>query len=323
MVNDEPGGQSEEATVFAPASMGNVAVGYDVLGSALSGLGDHVTVRRLDDPVVRIESITGRVTDLPTEPADNTATAALMSLRDESAVGGGFEVSIEKGIPLGSGLGGSAASAVGAVAAAAALLPQSWSELDLLPHALAGEAVASGDLHPDNVAPCLFGGLVLTREMDPPDVVSIPAPSRVRCVLVRPHRVLPTREARACLPETVSLSDSVRQTAHLGAFVAGCYRDDLALVGRALRDVIVEPHRADLVPGFSDVQDAAMEAGALGCSLSGAGPTLFAWCDGKGDATTVRNAMTAAFAQHDMSTEAWISDIPSQGARVVESSAAE
>jgi homoserine kinase len=311
-----------EVTVFAPASMGNVAVGYDLLGSALDGLGDRVTVRRLEEPVVRIGAIKGRVTDLPTEPSDNTATVALNSLREAADVAGGFEVSIEKGIPLGSGLGGSAASAVGAVVAGAALLSGPWSEDELLPHALAGEAVASGDLHPDNVAPCLFGGLVLTRAMDPPDVVPIPVPSDIRCVLVHPDRVIPTREARACLPDTIPLSDSVRQTAHLGAFVAGCYRNDLALVGRALRDLIVEPHRAALVPGFSDVQDAAMEAGALGCSLSGAGPTLFAWCEGSAEAKAVRDAMVDVFGQHDVSPEAWISPIPSEGARVVTSASA-
>jgi len=306
-----------EVTAFAPASMGNVAVGYDLLGSALDGLGDRVTVRRLNEPLVRIGTITGRVTDLPTEPADNTATVALSSLRDASDADDGFEVSLEKGIPLGSGLGGSAASAVGAVVAGAELLPGTWSKEELLPHALAGEAVASGDLHPDNVAPCLFGGLVLTREMDPPDVVPIPVPARIRCVLVRPDRVMPTREARACLPETIPLADSVRQTAHLGAFVAGCYRDDLDLIGRALRDLIVEPHRAALVPGFPDVQDAAMAAGALGCSLSGAGPTVFAWCDGPADAAQIRDAMVEAFDRHDIPTEAWISTIPTEGARIV------
>ena len=312
-----------EATVFAPASMGNVAVGYDVLGSAVGGLGDRVTVRRLEEPVVRVGSITGCVTDLPTTPADNTATKALLDLRETRDVDGGFEVSLEKGIPLGSGLGGSAASAVGAVVAAAALLPGQWTEDELLPHALAGEAVASGDIHPDNVAPCLYGGLVLTREVDPPDVVPIPIPDSIRCVLVHPDRVLNTRDARACLPDQIPLSASVRQTAHLGAFVAGCYRDDLALVGRALRDLIVEPHRASLVPGFSDVQAAALEAGALGCSLSGAGPTLFAWCDGEGDAAVVRDAMTEAFARHDVPTEAWIAAIPEQGARRVAPTPAE
>jgi len=309
-----------EVTVFAPASMGNVAVGYDVLGSALDGLGDRVTVRRLDTPVVRIGTITGRVTDLPTDPTENTATVALSSLRDATDIGGGFEVSIEKGIPLGSGLGGSAASAVGAVVAGADLLPGTWSKEELLPHALAGEAVASGDLHPDNVAPCLYGGLVLTREMDPPDVVPIPVPAGVHCVLVHPDRVMPTREARACLPDSIPLADSVRQTAHLGAFVAGCYRNDFDLIGRALRDLIVEPHRAALVPGFADVQEAAMTAGALGCSLSGAGPTLFAWCDGPSDAAQIRDAMVEAFTRHDVPVEAWISTVPSEGARVVDSS---
>lgn len=307
-----------EVTVFAPASMGNVAVGYDLLGSALNCVGDYVTVRRIEEPVVRIGEITGRVTDLPTTPTENTATVALIDLREAHGLDAGFEVSLEKGIPLGSGLGGSAASAVGAVVAVARLLPGRWTADDLLPHALAGEAVASGDVHPDNVAPCLYGGLVLTREIDPPDVVSIPIPDRVRCVLVHPDRVINTRDARACLPASVPLADSVRQTAHLGAFVAGCYRNDLALVGRALRDFIVEPHRAGLVPGFEDVQGAAMEAGALGCSLSGAGPTLFAWCDGDRDAAAVRDAMTAAFDRHDVPTESWISTIPEEGARVVE-----
>lgn len=318
MENREYENGSHETTAFAPASMGNVAVGYDVLGSALGQMGDRVTVRRLSEPVVRIGSITGRVSDLPTDPYENTATAALLSLQEACARSVGFEVSIEKGIPLGSGLGGSAASAVGAVVAAAAGLPGEWTKEDLLPHALAGEAVASGDLHPDNVAPCLFGGLVLTREMDPPDVVSIPVPSAIRCVLVRPEQIVPTREARACLPASVPLSDFVRQTAHLGAFIAGCYRDDLALIGRALRDLIVEPHRAALVPGFRDVQDAAMEAGALGCSLSGAGPTVFAWCAGDGDAETVRDTMVDTFVDHDVSVDAWISTIPQNGARVVE-----
>lgn len=319
MIDETPGEQSNGVTVFAPASMGNVAVGYDVLGSALEGLGDRVTVQRLDDPIIRMGTVTGRATDLPVDPEENTATAALLSLRDAAGLEGGFEVSIEKGIPLGSGLGGSAASAVGAVVAAAALLPGSWSGTDLLPHALAGEAVASGERHPDNVAPCLLGGLVLTREMDPPDVVSIPVPSGIRCVLVRPDRIVPTREARGCLPETIPLSAATRQSAHLGAFVAGCYREDIALIGRALRDLLVEPHRAALVPGFSDVQSAAMEAGALGCSLAGAGPTMFAWCEGPADAEVVRDAMTIAFEQHDVPTEAWISSIPQEGARIVDS----
>lgn len=311
----------DEVTVFAPASVGNVAVGYDVLGCAVDGVGDWVTVRRVEDPTVRVGSITGKAPDLPTNPAENTATAAILALRRAAGLEVGFEVSIEKGIPLGSGLGGSAASAVGGVVAAATLLSDTWAREALLPYALAGEAVASGAKHPDNVAPCLLGGLVLTREIEPPDTVSIPVPSRIRCVLVSPNHVVTTREARACLPEMLPLSEATRQMAHLGAFVAGCYRNDYALLGRALRDLIVEPHRAKLVPGFADVQAAALEAGALGCSLSGAGPTLFAWCEGDEDAETVKDAMVTAFADHDVAAEAWISGIPTRGARVVESGA--
>lgn len=308
----------DEVTVFAPASMGNVAVGYDILGSALNCVGDRVTVRRLEEPVVRVDRITGRVPNLPTAPADNTATKALLDLQAVHDLDFGFGVAIDKGIPLGSGLGGSAASAVGAVVAAAQLIPGAWTLNDLLPHALIGEEVASGAIHPDNVAPCLYGGLVLTREVDPPDVIPIPVPNRIRCVLVRPDQVVATRDARACLPEELFLSQSVRQTAHMGAFVAGCYRNDVELIGRSLRDLIVEPHRAAMVPGFDDVQAAAMNTGALGCSLSGAGPTLFAWCDGPSTAGAVREAMVAAFAEHDVPAETWTSRIPEQGARVVE-----
>lgn len=308
----------DAATAYAPASIGNVGVGYDTLGCALEGVaGDRVTVRRLDEPVVRVGSMTGLNAEaLPTAAADNTATKALQSLRGANDHAPGFEVSIDKGIPLSSGMGGSAASAVGAVVAANALLDDPLSNDALLLHALQGEAVASGSIHADNVAPCLYGGLVLTREVDPPDVVPIPAPQDVRCVLVHPHLTIKTREARACVPDALPTSNVTRQTAHLGAFIAACYRDDVALLGRALRDFLVEPHRAALVPGFADVQSAAMDAGALGCTLAGAGPSLFAWTRTH-DAPSVRDAMTAAFAAHDVATDAWISPIDAPGAALV------
>jgi len=311
-------GPPDAVTVFAPASMGNVAVGFDVLGAAIDGLGDYVTVRRLEAPTVRIDSITGGTGELPTAPAENTATAAVIDLRDTLGIADGFSVSIDKGIPSKAGLGSSAASAVGAVVAAAALLPNALECDALLSHALAGEAVASGDVHPDNVVPCLHGGLALTQSIDPPDVVSIPVPAALRCVLVRPDGAIATKDARACLPETISVSDATQQMAHLGAFVSGCFQNDLALVGRALRDRIAEPHRVELVPGFRDVQAAAREAGALGCSLSGAGPTVFAWCEGASRASTVQDAMVEAFAEHDVRTETWTTAIPEQGARIVE-----
>lgn len=307
------------ATAYAPASIGNVGVGYDTLGCALEGVaGDRITVRQIEEPVVRVASITGPGADvLPTHPPDNTATAALIALHEERDLNGGFEVTIEKDIPLSSGMGGSAASAVGAVVAASALLPEPLPKEDVLRYALQGEAVASGSIHADNVAPCLYGGLVLTRDVDPPDVVPIPPPPRVRCVLVHPDLTIHTRDARACIPDVLPTSDVTRQTAHLGAFIAGCYRNDLALLGRSLRDFLIEPHRAALVPGFDDVQSAAMDAGALGCTLAGAGPSLFAWCSAD-DAATVRDAMTGAFASVGTTTDAWISSIDAPGATLVE-----
>lgn len=308
------------ATAFAPASIGNVAVGYDVLGCCLSGVGDRVTVRRLPEPEVRVQALTGVPMALPTDPADNTATAGLMQWIEEEQLDFGFEVSIEKGIPLGSGMGGSAASAVGAVVAADALVPGTRTREDIFRYALTGEAVASGSYHPDNVAPCLFGGLVLTRSMDPPDVVHLPAPDSIRCVLVHPDREVQTREARACVPPEIPLTEVVQQTAHIGAFVAGCYRGDIGLIGRSLRDCIVEPRRSGLVPGFHDVQAAAMDAGALGCSLAGAGPSVFAWADGDAAATTVRDAMQTAFDAHDVATDTLVCTVDEPGA-VLESTA--
>lgn len=310
----------DEATARAPASIGNVGVGYDVLGCAMAGIHDRVTVRRLETPTVRVEGIEaggveGSDVPIPSDPAENTATAGLLRMIDERGLGHGFAVTLEKGIPLAAGMGGSAASAVAGVVAANALLDAPLAREDLLRYALVGEAVASGAAHPDNVAPSLFGGLVLTREVDPPDVISVPVPDRIRCVLVHPDRTIATREARAKVPGEVPMADVVRQTAHLGAFVAGCYRDDLDLIARSLRDWLVEPHRSDLVPGFRDVQAAAREAGALGCSLSGAGPSLFAWCDADA-APAVRTAMIEAFEENGVEAEGWAAAPDPAGAQV-------
>lgn len=294
-----------------------MAVGYDVLGCCIQGLGDRVTVELLDRPEVVVGSVTGLPMDLPTDPEANTATAGLVALVREHDLDAGFRVSLDKGIPLGSGLGGSAASAVGAVVAANALLGDRFTTDDLLRYALLGEAVASEAIHPDNVAPCLYGGLVLTREVAPPDVIDVPVPETIRCVLVRPEQVLETREARSKVPPALPVADVTRQTAHLGAFVAGCYRNDLALIGRSLRDLIVEPHRAPMVPGFHDVQQAALDAGALGCSLSGAGPTLFAWADGDARARAIQSAMQTAFSTHNTSSDAWISPVNPNGAGTI------
>ena len=306
------------ATAFAPAGVGNVAVGFDLLGHALDAVGDRVTVARLDRPEVRILSITGCDSPLPMEPERNTATAGLITLIESLELDFGFEVSVEKAIPLGSGMGGSAASAVGAMVAANALLDEPLTLDELLRYALVGEAVASGSPHADNLAPCLFGGLTLVRGLEFPDVLQIPVPEEIRCVLVRPHLRLDTRDARAVLPGSISLALHVEQAGNLAGFIHGCFTGDLELIRRSFQDVIVEPHRERLIPGFRAARDAAIDAGALGSSISGAGPSVFAWCAGEPGAAVVRSVLTGAFAAAGVETDAWVSPVNAPGAYVVE-----
>ncbi len=304
------------ATAFAPASVGNVAVGFDILGHTVAALGDRVRAIRRAEPGVSIRSITGVHVDLPRAPDRNTAGMAVLAMQQDLALPFGFELEIDKGIPLGSGLGGSAASAVAGIVAAAALVEAPLDRTQLLKYAMQGEAVASGTVHVDNIAPSLHGGLVLTVGIDNPFVKQIPVPESVRCVLVHPHMVLPTREARAILSKTVPLADVIWQQANLAGFLAGCFSSDLALIRESLLDVVIEPQRQVLIPGFADVKQAALSAGALGASISGAGPTVFAWAEAA-DAERVRVAMVEAFARHDKATDSWVSTIDRDGARVV------
>jgi homoserine kinase len=306
------------ATAFAPATTSNLAVGFDILGHPVGPAGDRVTVTRRDSAGVVIGAVGGCAGPLPTDPAANTAGFAVMRLLADHAPGLGVEVSIEKGIPLGSGIGGSAASAVAAVVAANALLPAPLPLEALCAYALAGESIASGAVHGDNVAPSLYGGLVLVRSAEPPDVVRLPAPPALRCVMVLPRQRLDTRAARAVLPKTVPLHDVIVQSANLAGVIAGCFTDDLALIGRSMRDGIVEPHRASLIPGFGAVKVAAMDAGALGCSISGGGPSVFAWCDGDETAQRARVAMVAAFAAAGVEAEGWTCAVGGPGARLEE-----
>ena len=306
------------ATAFAPASVGNVAIGFDILGFSVDALGDRVTVSRTEARQVTILEVTGIAGKLPSEPAQNTAGRALLALQEALHPGFGFAMRIDKGIPLGSGLGGSAASAVGAVVAANALLPQPCSKLELLKFAMQGEAVASGSLHVDNISPSLFGGLVLTVGIEHPRVKQIPIPTGVRAIIEHPHMFPSTRQARAMLKRSVELSDFVWQTANLAGFISGCYTNDLDMIRASFEDVVIEPQRQALIPGFAEVRLAAMQAGALGCSISGAGPALFAWALAK-DAHRVLEAMRREFTAGDIRIDEWLVDVGADGARVIES----
>lgn len=308
----------QSASVFAPASVGNVAVGFDVMGHALQGAGDTVTVERcLPVGEVRVVEVTGRVTDLPAAQEENTASAAAAAMASTLGLGSGFQIRLHKGIPLGSGMGGSAASAVGAVVALNQLLQVPLPVEALYPFALAGEAVASGSVHGDNVAPCLVGGLTVVGPAHVPGLIRVPVPAELRCVLVHPDLRLDTKASRAALPEQVPLGTVVAQTANLAALICACFQGDLELLGRALKDVMIEPHRGGSIPGFASVQAAAMEEGALGCSVSGAGPSVFAWFAHEQGADSGLRSMIAAFTDAGQSADGFITPVGGPGAREV------
>lgn len=301
-----------EATAFAPGTVANCAVGFDVLGHSLAGPGDRVTVRWNELGTVRIVAIHGTETALPLDAERNTAGRALLALLPHAPKGRGFDVSIDKGIALGSGMGGSAASAVAAVVAAQALLGDVDLE-SLYPFALAGEAVASGSAHGDNVGPQLLGGLVFaTHDL----LVRIPVPEALTCVVVHPDQVLETRVARAALAAPYAIGEFVAQSAHLGLLLAGCFRGDLDMIGAGLRDVLVEPRRAPLIQGFAAVKQAALDAGALGASISGAGPSVFAWFASAVNAQAAGAMMRAAFADAGVRSDAYVSPVAAPGARI-------
>ena len=302
------------ASAFAPASVGNVGVGFDILGHVIAGAGDTVTVRRIDVLEVHIAAIRGTTVDLPLDAPSNTAGAALIALREALQLPFGFEVEIDKGIPLGSGMGGSAASCVAALVAANELLDVPLSREALYPFALVGEAVASGGRHGDNLGPMLLGGLVLATAEH---LVKVPVPEAWHSVLVHPDAILETRRAREALKGDYTLSEFVAQSANLALVLAGCHAGDAQLVRAGLKDVLVEPRRSPLIVGFDAAKQAALQAGALGASISGAGPSVFGWFETRAQAEAAAPAIQAAFAAAGFDSQAWVSPLNSPAAQVL------
>lgn len=306
--------RSNERTAFAPACVGNVAVGFDLLGHAIEGAGDRVTARRADEPGVRIVEVTGVVSELPMTCDDNTASRAVAALLTDRAPGMGVELVIEKGIPLASGLAGSAASAVAAVVAVNALLDQPLTLRALYPYALEGERVASGANCGDNVGPQLLGGLVLAAG---DDLIRIPVPENLTAVVVRPELTIETRATRQALQAPFDLADITAAQANLARVLAGCYTNRIRLIGKGLADPLVEPRRAPLVPGFDAVRQAALDHHALGASLSGSGPSIFAWFPGTPQAHSAAPFMAEAFAAAGLDASVVISPVDAPGAHLV------
>jgi homoserine kinase len=307
------------AKAYAPASVANVAVGFDLFGFAVDIAGDTATVEVTDDGKISVGEVSGLMTSLPTDPLKNTATAGLVQLQRDLGLQTGFRVSLKKGIPLGSGLGGSAASSVAAIVAANSLLENPLKNHQLLKYALIGEFAASGSYHADNIAPSLYGGMTLAickmaGTFPEVEVASLPVPENLWCVLFHPAVEIETRTARSILKKEVSLSTHVEQSAHLAAFMVGLYESNVSLLRQHTKDLIVEPQRKHLIPNFDKLQSTAFANGAICCTISGAGPTVFAWAQSELDAKKIEST----FKQVSQNSRSWSLKIPCAGARVLE-----
>jgi homoserine kinase len=303
------------ASASAPASIGNVGVGFDIFGQAFDAARDTVTAFREEEPGVRLGKVSGLVSTLPADPKSNTALAAAEAVLKAAKAPFGARLDIDKGVPVSAGMGGSAASAVAGAAAANALLDQPFSREDLLPFALEGERAASDPPPWDNVVACLFGGLVLVASEEPLFVQRLTVPEGVTAVLLHPQAKVETRQARAILRPEVPMRLAIEHSRRVAAFIAGCTTGNLDLVRTGMRDLLVEPQRVHLVPVLPDVQKAALSAGALGCSFSGSGPSVFAWAP-EAEAETVEQAMKGAFEGAGISARAYRAPAASEGVRV-------
>lgn len=307
--------QKAAVRVFAPASVANIAVGYDILGFALNGPGDEIVAGFSEAPGLEIVRITGDEGKLPYLPEKNTAgLAALKLLEYLNYKDRGIYLEIHKKMPFGSGLGSSAASAAGAVMAVNELLGSPLTKRALLPFAVLGEQVADGAYHADNVAPSLLGGIILIRSNATLDVHALPVPENLYAAVVYPQVEILTREARSILSPEVPLEKLIEQSGNLAGFLIGLYQADYALISRSLNDVVIEPQRARLIPHFQEVKKAALNTGALGCSISGAGPSIFALCDDPSIAQKAGDEMAEVFKRHNIQQQVFISKINLDGA---------
>lgn len=306
----------KKVTATAPATVANVGPGFDVLGFALAEPAVQLTAT-LDSPTGNRVTVSCDDPTISTDPMKNTAGAAALSLLAQIHSAASISLHSTTGIPLSSGLGSSAASAVAAVVAVNALLGAPLKTEALLLSTLDGEAVASGARHADNVAPCLLGGFVAIRQHDPADWIHIPTPASLYYIVVHPHYTVSTLDARRLLPATVPLHTAAQQWGNVAMLIAALATGDAAAVGRALEDKIVEPVRAKLIPGYNSVKLAALNAGALGCTISGSGPSVLALCDQKSKTEKIRQTMVQAFSEAGLQADAWIGTLNNPGARVL------
>ncbi|MEP3208654.1 MAG: homoserine kinase [Maribacter sp.] len=305
-----------EIKIFCPATIANVSCGFDVLGVALDAVGDEMTVRKTPEKGIRITKLEGQ--DLPTATLKNVAGVAGLALLEKSDYDGGFEMEIYKKIKAGSGIGSSAASSAGAVWAMNELLGKPFTTQELVKFAMEGERLASGVAHADNVAPALFGGFTLVRSCAPLDIIPIPSPRELYATIIHPQIEVKTSDSRKILKTNITLKEGIQQWGNVGGLVAGLFTDDYELIGRSLVDHIVEPIRSILIPAFDKVKSKAVASGALGCGISGSGPSIFAFSKGEEIAEKVAQAMREVYQNIGIDYEIHVSKINPLGIKILE-----
>jgi len=303
--------------VFAPASIGNVIVGFDVLGLAVKQPGDEVIIQLNESKEVKITKIEGDEGRLPKDIDKNTAGIAVKALLRKLDIKQGFDIKLYKKLPLGSGLGSSAASAVAAVVGANTLLDDPFSKEELLPFLMEAEAVASGSAHGDNIAPSLLGGLVMIQNNKPIKVKRLPFPKDIWIVLIKPNVEVLTKQARMLLKENIPLNNVVNQFSNLAGFVAALYENDLDLMRESLTDYVAEPVRAMLIPGYQAIKTAAQQMEALGCGISGSGPTMFAFTETEFSAQKLCERFQQEFNEINITCISYITQMSKEGATLV------
>lgn len=303
----------DEIRVFAPASVANVSCGFDILGFALYEPGDEIILKKNNSGKIRIREITGDEGKLPVETEKNSASAVIQNFLEELGYDVGIDIFLHKKMPLGSGLGSSAASSVAAAFAINALMDSPLDKTSLLKYAMLGEKVACGAAHADNVAPALFGGFVLIRSYDPLDVIKIPTPKKLYATVIHPQIEIKTKDAREILKKEIQLKNAIKQWGNVGGLISGLYDSDYELIGRSMEDHIIEPIRSILIPGYTEVKSAGIDAGVLGCGISGSGPSLFTLSKGKRIAKIAGEKMSEEFKKIGIESDIYVSKINSQG----------
>jgi len=304
-----------EIKIFSPATVANVACGYDVLGFCLDAVGDEMLIRKVDKKGIRITKIEGF--DLPFKTELNVAGVSALAMYETLQPDCGFEIEIFKNIKPGSGIGSSAASAVGSVFGMNALLGSPYNKTELTQFAMKGEALASKCEHADNLAPALFGGFTLVKSLSPLEILEIPSPDNLYATIIHPQIEVKTADSRAILPKEVKLQEAIVQWANFGSLIHSLHTNNYQLMKRSLHDAIIEPHRSKLIPFYKEVKQAALNAGALGTNISGSGPSIFSLCKGIETATLVSDAIKKVYLSTGIKFDIHISKINIEGIKVL------